>query len=93
MKELNLQVTDELMAEIEASAKFCLVTPEHYATCKLSQLFRKEPSKWAQWLPEAIPVLESLAGTLKNLLASQSKSSTVGEAEDFLRKSKDEPLS
>ena len=81
MKELNLEVTDELMEEIEAAAKASLVTPSHYATCRLSMIFREKKPWCQQALPLLVPVLESLAGTLRNLMASQTEPSGNGDKE------------
>jgi len=73
MKELRLEVTDDLMEKIEKEARFCLVSPEHYATCRLSMIFREKKPWGDQILPILAPMLENLAGTLKNFMASQSQ--------------------
>ena len=73
MQELRLELTDELMAKIAEAAKGCLVTPEHWATCTLSAIFRDEKG-WAQKaLPVLVPVLEGAARSLKQFMASESR--------------------
>lgn len=79
MKELNLQVTDELMGKIEQEAKYCLVTPEHYATCRLSMIFREKRPWGAQLLPTLAPVLESLAANFRDIMASQTEAEPENE--------------
>lgn len=70
MKELRIQLTDELAKEIETAAKACLVTPEHYATCRLSQIFRRTHPNW---LPMVAPILENMATAIRGMIASESK--------------------
>lgn len=73
MPELKLEVTFELMEKIEAAAKESLVTPSHWATCKLKDIFIKKGS--SKWLPAASPILRNLADTLERFILAEEKES------------------
>ena len=69
MARLELEVTEELMRKIEEAAKESLVTPPHWATCKLKDFFL-EPSS-PKWLPTMPPILRNLASTLEAMIAAK----------------------
>lgn len=72
MARLEIEITDKLMDEIEAAAKRDLVTPEHWAACRLSMIFRdKGLPEWVIILP---PALRNIAQAIEHLAAkSESK--------------------
>jgi len=63
MPKLEIEVTDELMDKIQEAAKECLVSPEHWATCRLSDTLRKK--KQPDWISFLSPLFRSLAQTLE----------------------------
>jgi len=67
MPKLELEVTEELMGKIDASAKESLVTPSHWATYKLKDRCLKQSSP--KWLPVVPPLLRNLASTLDAMIA------------------------
>ena len=69
MPKLELEVTEELMRKIEEAAKESLVTPSHWVTCKLKDLFLKKGS--LKWLPAVPPILRNLADTLEHMIAEK----------------------
>ena len=69
MPKLELEVTEELMRKIEVAAKENLVTPSHWATCNLKDLFIKKESP--KWLPAVPPILRNLASTLEAMIADK----------------------
>ncbi len=69
MPKLELEVTEELMRKIEEAAKESLVTPSHWATCMLKDLFLKKGSP--KWLPAVPPILRNLADTLEHVIAEK----------------------
>lgn len=72
MAKLEIEITDELMGEIEAAAKKDLVTPEHWAACRLSVLFRdKEFPKWATL---ASPLLQAVIQALESFAPEKAVS-------------------
>ena len=71
MPELKLEVTEELMRQIEAAAKESLVTPSHWATCKLKDIFIEK--KGPKWLPALPTILRNLAGTLEHYMAEKNE--------------------
>lgn len=77
MKKLELEVTDELMGKIEAAAGECLVTPSHWATCKLKDIFLKKAA--LKWLPLTVPILESLVTSIKAVLLQSEEASQKSE--------------
>lgn len=71
MPELKLEVTEELMRQIEVAAKECLVTPEHFATCRLSSIFRKKESP--AWLPALAPFFRNIASAIEGMIAEKTE--------------------
>jgi predicted transcriptional regulator len=71
MPKLELEVTEELMRKIEVAAKECLVTPEHFATCKLSMLFREKESP--AWLLMLAPFFRNIASAMEGILAEKTE--------------------
>jgi len=69
MPKLELEVTEELMRKIEEAAKESLVTPSHWATCKLKDNFLEKEKP--MWLPAMPPILRNLASTLEAMIADQ----------------------
>ena len=69
MPKLELEVTEELMRKIEEVAKEGLVTPSHWATCKLKSLFIGQPDP--EWLLAVPPILKNLAATVETMIASK----------------------
>ena len=69
MPKLELEVTEELMRLIEEAAKGSLVTPSHWATCKLKDMFLERPN--SQWLPLVPSILRNLASTFEAMLADK----------------------
>jgi len=66
MPYLTLEVTEELLKELETGAKEHLVTTSHYATCLLSNLFRKKENP--AWLSAVPPVLRNLADSIERII-------------------------
>lgn len=70
MPKLELEVTEELMRKIDEAAKESLVTPSHWATCRLKDMFLKGSAKWLPMLP---PLLRNLALTLEHMIAEETE--------------------
>lgn len=69
MPKLELEVTEELMRKIEEAAKESLVTPSHWVTCNIKDIFVKKESP--KWLPALPSILRNLASTLEAMIADK----------------------
>ena len=72
---LELEVTEELMRKIEEAAKESLVTPSHWATCKLKDIFIEKPSP--AWLSAMPSILRNIAGTLEAIQKKEEPDETI----------------